>query len=84
MRVTLTVAALLSLTGVAAADGILKREPRSMFPGATVYVDNGRCSDGKILRVTAAFKGSSRRKTCIALDRREAAAPSTDDKPVDR
>jgi hypothetical protein len=58
---------LLLLGPTAGAEGLLKQEPRILAPGETVYVDNGRCSRGKILKVTAAFKGTARRKTCISL-----------------
>jgi hypothetical protein len=80
IRVTFAVATLLSIISSAAADGILKHEPKSLVPGTTVYVDNGRCSPGKILKVTAAFKGSSRRKACIYIDPKEAVLSETEKK----
>lgn len=83
MRVIRIVAILLALGDIAAADGLLKREPTSMAPGTTVYVDNGHCSPGKILRVTAAFKGTARRKTCIHVDSKEAALSGTE-RPIHR
>lgn len=58
-------------SGAATAEGVFRREPPVISPGATVYVDNGRCSPGKILKVTAAFKGNSRKKTCVTLDPRD-------------
>jgi hypothetical protein len=56
---------------VASAEGFLRREPPMLSPGATVYVDNGQCEPGKVLKVTAAFKGSSRKKTCVTVDPRD-------------
>ena len=72
MRAILTVTIVLLADAQASAEGLIKREPRIMQAGATVYVDNGACSPGKVLRVTAAFKGPSRKKTCVSLDPKEA------------
>ena len=71
MRVVLALALCIAWTATASAEGLLKREPHVLSPGATVYVDNGQCEPGKVLKVTAAFKGSSRKKTCVTPDPRD-------------
>jgi hypothetical protein len=35
-------------------------------PYAVVYVNNGSCSAGKILKVTGAIRGLHRKKSCVA------------------
>lgn len=71
MRTWLATLLFLMIAAEAKALGLLKREPREMSPGTTVYVDNGRCSPGKVLKVTAAFKGTARKKTCVTVDPRD-------------
>ena len=51
----------------AAAQNILKREPHYLAPGAIVYVDNGQCSAGKVMKVTGLLKGISRRRACVSI-----------------
>lgn len=49
------------------AQNILKREPHYLAPGSIVYVDNGQCSAGKVMKVTGLTKGTSRRRTCVSV-----------------
>ena len=49
------------------AQNILKREPHYLAPGSVVYVDNGQCSAGKVMKVTGILKGISRRRTCVSI-----------------
>lgn len=51
----------------AAAQNVLKREPHYLAPGAIVYVDNGQCSAGKVMKVTGLLKGISRRRACVSI-----------------
>ena len=51
----------------ASAQNILKREPHYLAPGSIVYVDNGQCSAGKVMKVTGLTKGTSRRRTCVSV-----------------
>ena len=50
-----------------AAQNILKREPHYLAPGSIIYVDNGQCSAGKVMKVTGLSKGTSRRRTCVSV-----------------
>jgi Family of unknown function (DUF6719) len=64
--------ALVLIPAAASARPILKREPHYLAAGVVVYVDSGQCGVGKLLKVTGASKGISRRKICMSLDPQEA------------
>jgi hypothetical protein len=72
MRVLLAGILALALIPAASARTILKREPHYLAPGVVVYVDSGQCGVDKVLKVTGASKGISRRKICMSLDPQEA------------
>jgi hypothetical protein len=42
-------------------------EPLMMDPYSTIYVDDGSCSAGKVLRVQGAPKNQRRKKSCVPL-----------------
>ena len=72
MRVSglgLAFALLISFAAVqpSAAQNILKREPHYLAPGSIVYVNNGQCSAGKVMKVTGLTKGTSRRRACVSV-----------------
>jgi hypothetical protein len=48
------------------AQKFLTTEPLMLDPYAVVYVNNGSCSAGKILKVTGAIRGLHRKKSCVA------------------
>jgi len=51
-------------------------EPLMMDPYATIYVDDGSCSAGKVLRVQGAPRNQRRKKSCVPMsDLRGAAHP---------
>ena len=54
------------------AQTFLKSEPYYLAPFAVVYVDNGVCGVGKVLKVKGALGGIRRQKTCVAMGREEA------------
>jgi hypothetical protein len=68
----LALALALALIPSASAQTILKREPYYLAPGVVVYVDGGQCGAGKVMKVTGASKGISRRKICMSFDPQEA------------
>lgn len=72
MRVLLAGILALAIIPGASARTILKREPHYLAPGVVVYVDSGQCGMGKVLKVTGASKGISRRKICMSFDPQEA------------
>ncbi len=57
-----------SLAAVEAASAqTLKHEPYQLRPRAVVFVDNGTCATGRILKVTGAMRGFSRKRVCVPL-----------------
>lgn len=60
----------LFLTAVAQpcfAQKFLSFEPLMMDPYATVFVDNGSCSAGKVLKVQGAPNNQRRKKSCVPI-----------------
>ena len=49
------------------AQKLLTKEPLILDPYAVVYVNDGSCSVGKILKVTGAIRGSHRKKSCVPV-----------------
>jgi hypothetical protein len=76
MRTAVAVAVLCALSAPAMAQELapnfLKNEPYFISPWSVVYVDNGACGVGKVLRVTGALGALRRKKVCIPMGREEA------------
>lgn len=79
MSVMRTVVALALLCGASApclaqdlAPNFLKKEPYFLSPWSVVYVDNGTCGVGKVLKVTGALGALRRKKVCVPMGREEA------------
>ncbi|KRR16047.1 hypothetical protein CQ14_23640 [Bradyrhizobium lablabi] len=49
------------------AQKIYSYEPLMMDPYSTIYVDDGSCSAGKVLKVQGAQRNQRRKKSCIPL-----------------
>jgi hypothetical protein len=49
------------------AQKIYSYEPLMMDPYSTIYVDDGSCSAGKVLRVQGAHKNQRRKKSCVPM-----------------
>ena len=47
------------------AQKLLTKEPLILDPYAVVYVNDGSCSVGKILKVMGAIRGLHRKKSCV-------------------
>jgi hypothetical protein len=47
------------------AQKLLTTEPLMLDPYVVVYVNDGSCSAGKILKVTGAIRGLHRKKSCV-------------------
>jgi hypothetical protein len=61
----------------ASAQKLHPYEPLMMDPYSTIYVDDGSCSAGKVLRVQGAPKNQRRKKSCVPMsDLRGAALPN--------
>ena len=72
MRLLLSVAGLAALSQSASAQPLLKTEPYHLAPFAVVYVDNGSCTSGKMLKVTGPIGALHRKKVCVPMGREEA------------
>ena len=49
------------------AQKVYSYEPLMMDPYSTIYVDDGSCSAGKVLRVQGAPKNQRRKKSCVPM-----------------
>ena len=49
------------------AQKLYSYEPLMMDPYSTIYVDDGSCSAGKVLRVQGAPRNQRRKKTCVPM-----------------
>ncbi|MBB5051291.1 hypothetical protein HNQ36_001245 [Afipia massiliensis] len=69
-----TVVAVAFLCGVSApcmaqemSPNFLKKEPYFLSPWSVVYVDNGTCGVGKVMKVTGAIGALRRKKVCVPM-----------------
>jgi hypothetical protein len=65
MRIPLVGCVLLAAIQPSIAQKLLKTEPLILDPYMVVFVNDGSCSVGKILKVTGAIRGLHRKKSCI-------------------
>lgn len=49
------------------AQKLYPNEPPIMDPHSTIYVDNGSCSPGKVLKVQGAARNQRRKKSCVPV-----------------
>lgn len=49
------------------AQKLYSYEPLMMDPYSTIYVDNGSCSAGKVLKVQGAPRNQRRKKSCVPM-----------------
>jgi hypothetical protein len=50
------------------AQKLLSTEPLMLDPYAVVFVNDGLCSAGKILKVTGSIRGLRRKKSCVLIN----------------
>lgn len=70
MKTVRSIIAALVLLAVAEpcfAQKFLTYEPLMMDPYSTVFVDNGSCSAGKVLKVQGAPNNQRRKKSCVPI-----------------
>jgi hypothetical protein len=72
MRAAFCVVGLLVLAQPAFAQTLLKSEPYHLAPFSVVYVDNGSCSVGQVLKVTGGVGAMHRKRICVTKGREEA------------
>jgi hypothetical protein len=65
MRIPFVGCVLLAAIQPSFAQKYLTTEPLLLDSYAVVYVNDGSCSAGKILKVTGAVRGLHRRKSCV-------------------
>jgi hypothetical protein len=65
MRIPLVGCVLLAAMQPSFAQKLLTTEPLVLDPYAVVFVNNGSCSVGKILKVTGVIRGLHRKKLCV-------------------
>lgn len=58
------------------AQKIHSYEPLMMDPYSTIYVNDGSCSAGKVLKVQGAPKSQRRKKSCVPLSDVAGGTPS--------
>jgi hypothetical protein len=68
MRIPLVGCVLLAAIQPSFAHKLLATEPLILDPYAVVFVDNGSCSAGKILKVTGSIHGLHRKKSCVPVN----------------
>jgi hypothetical protein len=66
MRIPLVGCVLLAAIQPSFAQKLLTIEPLILDPYAVVFVNDGSCSAGKILKVKGAIRGLHRKKSCVA------------------
>jgi hypothetical protein len=49
------------------AQKFLNSEPVALDPYAVVYVNDGSCSVGKVLKITGSIRGQHRKKFCVQI-----------------
>ena len=54
------------------APNFLKKEPYFLSPWSVVYISDGSCGVGKVLKVTGALGALRRKKVCVPMGREEA------------
>jgi hypothetical protein len=50
-----------------AAQKLYSYEPLAMDPYSTIYVNDGSCSEGKVLKVQGAPRNQRRKKSCVPM-----------------
>jgi hypothetical protein len=69
MRIPLVGCLLLAAIQPSIAQNVLKTEPLMLDPYMVVFVNDGSCSAGKVLKVTGAVRGLHRKKSCIPMSK---------------
>jgi len=67
MRILVAGCFLLAAIQPSFAQKLLTTEPLILDPYAVVFVNDGSCSAGKILKVTGAIRGLHRKKVCVPM-----------------
>lgn len=49
------------------SSNVLKREPHFLSPYSVVFVDNGMCGVGNVMKITGALGSMRRKKICVPV-----------------
>jgi hypothetical protein len=84
MRGLVAVSMLLAVSTPCLAKTVLKSEPYFLAPFSVVYVDNGVCGVGKVLKVKGALGAMRRQKICVPMGLEQASltSPGSDQAPL--
>ncbi len=72
MRILVSVLLLSAAALPCSAQTILKSEPLMLAPYEVALVQTTACPSGKVLTVTGAIRGLSRKRACVALPAEQA------------
>lgn len=72
MRILVSVLLLSAAALPCSAQTVLKSEPLMLAPYEVALVQNATCPSGKVLKVTGAIRGVSRKRACVALPSEQA------------
>ena len=67
MRILVSVLLLSAAALPCSAQTVLKSEPLMLAPYEVALVQAASCPSGKVLKVTGAIRGVSRKRSCVAL-----------------
>jgi hypothetical protein len=67
MRILVSVLLLSAAVVPCSAQTVLKSEPLMLAPYEVALVQTASCPSGKVLKVTGAIRGVSRKRACVAL-----------------
>jgi hypothetical protein len=72
MRILVSVLISFAAALPCSAQTVLKSEPLMLAPYEVAFVQTASCSAGRVLKVTGAIRGLSRKRICVALPSEQA------------
>jgi hypothetical protein len=72
MRIPVVGCVLMAVVQPSIAQSLLKTELLALDPYAVVFVNDGLCSVGKVLKVTGSIRGQGRKKSCVLFEEERA------------
>jgi hypothetical protein len=72
IRILVAGCVLLAVVQPSFAQRLLKTEPLMLDPHAVVFVNDGSCSVGKVLKVKGSIRGQRRMKSCVPFEEEQA------------
>jgi hypothetical protein len=72
MRILMALLIFAAMAMPGSARTILNSEPLALAPYEVVFVQNGSCPAGQILKVTGAIRGLHRKRACVVVSTEQA------------